>query len=259
MPRVGEIEAALYKIAPRECAMDWDNVGLLVGKPGREVRKILVSLDITGAVIEEANRWGADLIVAHHPVIFHGQKRLTDQDVTGRILLPLIESNLSAICMHTNLDIAEGGVNDTLAERLSLRDVFRLENPGVVRVGVLDAPMSLPDFVRHVCRRLECNGVRYADAGRRVHRVGVGGGACGEFQDAAIAAGCDTYVTADLSYHQFVDAGAKGVNLIDAGHFPTEDPVCQEIIAYLRAQFPQVAIQKSAVHREAVQYYVEGV
>ncbi|MCI9332905.1 MAG: Nif3-like dinuclear metal center hexameric protein [Oscillibacter sp.] len=259
MPRVGEIEAALFKIAPRECAMEWDNVGLLVGKPGREVKKILVSLDITEAVAEEAHRWGADLIVSHHPVIFHGQKRVTDQDVTGRILLRLMECNLSAICMHTNLDIAEGGVNDTLAEWLSLRDVCRLEDTGVVRVGTLDAPMALTDFVRYISQRLNCNGVRYADAGRRVHRVGVGGGACGEFEDAAIAAGCDTYVTADLSYHQFVDAKAKGVNLIDAGHFPTEDPVCEEVIAYLQAQFPQVTIQKSTVHREVIQYYVEGV
>ena len=110
MPRVGEIEAALFEIAPHACAMDWDNVGLLVGKPGREVRKILVSLDITEAVIEEAHRWGADLIVSHHPVIFHGQKRVTDQDVTGRILLQLVECNLSAICMHTNLDITEGEI-----------------------------------------------------------------------------------------------------------------------------------------------------
>ena len=79
MPRVGEIEAALFEIAPRDCAMDWDNVGLLAGKPGREVRKVLVSLDITLDVIEEARRWGADLIVAHHPVIFNGQKTVTDR------------------------------------------------------------------------------------------------------------------------------------------------------------------------------------
>ncbi|MCI9375406.1 MAG: Nif3-like dinuclear metal center hexameric protein [Oscillibacter sp.] len=259
MPRVGEIEAALFEIAPRECAMDWDNVGLLVGKPGREVKKVLVSLDITEAVVDEAHRWGADLIVSHHPVIFHGQKRVTDQDVTGRLLLQLVECNLSAICMHTNMDIAEGGVNDTLAEWLSLRDVYRLEHTGVVRVGTLDAPVELPEFVRHVSKKLGCNGVRYADAGRHVYRVGIGGGACGEFEDAAIEAGCDTYVTADLSYHQFVDAKAKGINLVDAGHFPTEDPVCHEVAAYLEAKFPALKIQKSAVHREAIQYYVEGV
>ncbi len=258
MPRVSEIEAALFEIAPRECAMEWDNVGLLVGKPGREVRKALVSLDITEAVIEEANRWGADLIVAHHPIIFHGQKTVTNRDIVGNRVLQLVESNISAICMHTNLDITGGGVNDTLAEYLSLRDFYRLEDTGVIRVGTLDAPMPLRDFAARVSERLGCNGLRYADAGRHVFRVAVGGGACGEFEDAAIAAGCDTFVTADLSYHQFLDAKEKGINLIDAGHFPTEDPVCHELVGYLRARFPEIEIQKAS-HREVIQYYVEGV
>ena len=79
MPKVGEIERAIFEIAPRECAMEWDNVGLLVGKPGQEVRKVLVTLDITVEVVDEAERWGADLIVSHHPVIFNGQNIGTDQ------------------------------------------------------------------------------------------------------------------------------------------------------------------------------------
>ena len=102
-----------------------------------------------------------------------------------------------------------------------------------------------------------CNGVRYADAGRRIRRVAVGGGACGEFEDAAIRANCDTFVTADLSYHQFLDAKEKGINLVDAGHFPTEDPICHELIGYLQTRFPGLQIQK-ANHREVIQYYVEG-
>lgn len=258
MPRVGEIESALFEIAPESCAQEWDNVGLLVGKRGQEVKKVLVSLDITEAVVAEANRWQADLIVAHHPVIFHGQKHMTDRDASGRLLLQLAESHLSAICMHTNLDIAEGGVNDTLAEWLSLRDFYQLEETGVIRVGMLDAPMTLEDFVKKVSRALGCKGVRYADAGRRVHRVGVGGGACGEFEDAVIRAGCDTFVTADLSYHQFLEAEGKGINLVDAGHFPTEDPICGELAAYLQTRFPQLRVMKSAVHREVIQYFVEG-
>lgn len=258
MPKVGEIERAIFEIAPRECAMEWDNVGLLVGKPGQEVRKVLVTLDITVEVVDEAERWGADLIVSHHPVIFNGQKIVTDQDIVGRRVLRLIESGISAICMHTNLDIAEGGVNDTLAGRLGLRDFYKLENTGVVRVGTLEAPMPLRDFAVRVSRALACNGLRYADAGRPVYRVGVGGGACGEFEDAAIAAGCDTYVTADLSYHQFVDAKPKGINLVDAGHFPTEDPVCYEVADYLRERFPGLEVKKSEINREPIQYYVEG-
>ena len=258
MPTVYEIEQAIFEIAPRECAQDWDNVGLLAGRPGREVRKALAALDITEEVIEEAVRWGADLIVSHHPVIFHGQKTVTDRDVVGGRVLRLLEGNLAAICMHTNLDIAGGGVNDLLAQAVGIREPEGFTGEGVGRCGWLAEPVSLPEFVRWVSRALGCNGVRYADAGRPVHRVAVGGGACGEFEDAAIAAGCDTFVTADLSYHQFVGAKPKGINLIDAGHFPTEDLVCGELVRYLSARFPGLDIQKSASHREVIQYYVEG-
>ena len=118
--------------------------------------------------------------------------------------------------------------------------------------------MALGDFVARVSSALGCSGVRYADAGKSVRRVAVGGGACGEYADAAAAAGCDTFVTADLSYHAFLDAAGKGVNLIDAGHFPTEDPVCQVLISYLQEKFPTLFVEKSASHREVIQYYVKG-
>lgn len=258
MPTVIEIEQALFELAPRECAQDWDNVGFLVGRRDREVRKVLTALDITEGVIDEAARWGADLIVSHHPVIFHGQKSVTDRDVTGNRVLRLLESGIAAICMHTNLDCAEGGVNDVLAGALGIREPERFTNEGVGRCGWRAEPMALPEFVRFVSKTLGCNGVRYADAGKPVHRVAVGGGACGEFEDAAIYAGCDTFVTSDLSYHQFVDAKAKGINLIDAGHFPTEDLVCRTVAAFLKKRFPSLSIQKSASHKEAIQYYVEG-
>ena len=258
MPTVSEIEQALFELAPRECAQDWDNVGFLVGRRDREVRKVLAAMDITEDVIDEAVRWGADLIVTHHPVIFHGQKSVTDRDVTGNRVLRLLEGGLSAICMHTNLDCAEGGVNDILAQTLGVQNPERFTNEGVGRCGWLAGPMALPEFVRLVSRALGCNGVRYADAGKPVHRVAVGGGACGEFEDAAIYAGCDTFVTSDLSYHQFVDARAKGINLIDAGHFPTENLICGEVAGYLAGRFPGLEVQLSASHREAIQYYVEG-
>ena len=99
---------------------------------------------------------------------------------------------------------------------------------------------------------------RYADAGRLVRKVAVGGGACGDYEEYAIAAGCDTFVTSDLTYHTFLDAPGKGINLMDAGHFPTEDPVCARLVAYLKEQVPQRTVMKSASHREVIQYSVEG-
>lgn len=262
MPTVREIEQALFAMAPKEGAMDWDNVGLLLGDPDRTVSRCLVALDITEEVADEAIALGCELIVSHHPVM--NCKWLPVQTVRrdtpqGHLLLKLLTGGLSAICMHTNLDAAAGGVNDVLAGVLRLEDPGPLgDAEGLCRMGTLPAPVPLAAFVQTVSRALRCNGVRYADAGKPVRRVAVGGGACGGFEDAAIFAGCDTFVTSDLSYHQFLDAKGKGINLVDAGHFPTEDPVCAAVMACLQTRFPDLTIQKSASHREVIQYYVEG-
>ena len=160
--------------------------------------------------------------------------------------------------MHTNLDAARGGVNDLLAKTLHLADPVPLHESGIGRHGTLAESMALQEFVPLVCKTLGCNGVRYAGAGRPVSHVAVGGGSCGDFEADAIAAGCDTFVTSDLSYHQFLDAAGKGINLIDAGHFPTEDLVCGEIVSYLSANFPELTVTKSTSHREVIQYYIEG-
>lgn len=261
MPTVREIEQALFALAPGEAAMEWDNVGQLLGDPDQQVERVLVALDITEAVAEEAIAAGCQLIVAHHPVMncrWTPVQTIRSDTAQGHLFLKLLRGHVSAICMHTNLDIAWGGVNDALAQRLELVDPGPLCENGLGRVGEYPESVALADYVRFVCHALGCNGLRYADAGKPVRRVAVGGGACGEFEEDAIRAGCDTFVTADLSYHQFLDAAGKGINLIDAGHFPTEDPVCEKVITYLTDRFPELAVSKSASHREVIQYYVEG-
>ena len=261
MPTVREIEQALFELAPGEAAMEWDNVGHLLGDPDQAVERVLVALDITEGVADEAIASGCQLVVAHHPVMncrWTPVQNIRDDTFQGHLFLKLLRNNVSAICMHTNLDIAWGGVNDALAQRLELVDPGPLCENGLGRVGRLEEPMDLADFVRFVSRSLGCNGVRYAGAGKPVCRVAVGGGACGDFEDDAIRAGCDTFVTADLSYHQFLDAKGKGINLIDAGHFPTEDPVCEKLVQYVSDRFQELVVTKSTSHREVIQYYVEG-
>ena len=261
MPTVREIEQALFELAPREGAMDWDNVGHLLGDPDSQVSRVLVALDITEDVADEALAHGCELIVGHHPVMncrWLPVQSVRSDTPQGHLLLKLLRNGVSAICMHTNLDVAWGGVNDILAEKLKLVDPGPLCDNGLGRVGRLEEPMDLADFVRFVSRSLGCNGVRYAGAGKPVCRVAVGGGACGDFEDDAIRAGCDTFVTADLSYHQFLDAKGKGINLIDAGHFPTEDPVCEKLVQYVSDRFQELVVTKSTSHREVIQYYVEG-
>ena len=261
MPTVREIQQALFELAPGEAAMEWDNVGHLLGDPDQAVERVLVHLDITEGVADEAIASGCQLVVAHHPVMncrWTPVQNIRDDTFQGHLFLKLLRNNVSAICMHTNLDIAWGGVNDALAQRLELVDPGPLCENGLGRVGEYPESVALADYVRFVCQALGCNGLRYADAGKPVRRVAVGGGACGEFEEDAIRAGCDTFVTADLSYHQFLDAAGKGINLIDAGHFPTEDPVCEKVITYLTDRFPELAVSKSASHKEVIQYYVEG-
>ena len=261
MTTVRDIEQYLYAWAPRELAESWDNVGLLVGDPEAEVRRVLVALDVTPQVVAEAIEKDCQLIAAHHPVMncaWNQVQTVRTDDRQGRVLTELIRHGIAAICMHTNLDAAAGGVNEVLAQKLGLSDLKMLTEEKIGRIGTLKCEIPLVEFTHSVIELLKCNGLRYVDAGRPVHRVAVGGGACGDEIDAVIAAGCDTFVTSDLTYHQFLDAAPKGINLIDAGHFPTEDPVCAKIVAYLEKEFPQLIIIKSTSHKEVIQYFVEG-
>ena len=259
MTTVREIESFLYGWAPRELAESWDNVGLLVGDPEAAVERVLVALDITPQVAEEALERGCQLIVAHHPVMncaWHPVQTVRADDRQGRTLTALLRGGVAAICMHTNLDAAEGGVNDILAEKLGLTQPEMLTEEKIGRIGTLKCEIPLVEFTHSVIELLGCNGLRYVDAGRPVHRVAVGGGACGCYIPQAVAAGCDTFVTSDLKYNDFLDT--EGLNLIDAGHFPTENVVCPALQDRLTEAFPAVDVLCSTSHsREIIQYCIK--
>ena len=253
MPTVREIEQALFELAPGEAAMEWDNVGHLLGDPNQAVERVLVALDVTEGVADEAIVSGCQLVVAHHPVMncrWTPVQNIRDDTFQRHLFLKLLRNNVSAICMHTNLDIAWGGVNDALAQRLELVDPGPLCENGLGRVGEYPESVALADYVRFVCQALGCNGLRYADAGKPVRRVAVGGGACGEFEDDAIRAGCDTFVTADVKHSQYLEARAMGINLMDAGHYATENVVCGPLARQLAQRFPQLRVLESQVHHE---------
>ena len=258
MPTVYEIEQSLYDWAPRELAEDWDNVGLLVGSGAREVSRVLIALDVTEWVAQEAIERGADLIVAHHPLMnctWHKVQNVLDNNAQGRLIQTLIKHDISAICMHTNLDAADGGVNDVLAKALGLEGLSMLNEEKIGRVGTLKREKRLEEFLPDVVQYLGCQGLRYRDGGKPVHKVAVGGGACAEYIPQVIALGCDTFVTADVKYHDFLDA--NGLNLIDAGHFETENPVCTAVQAYLADKFPSLETVISTSHRSVIQYYMK--
>ena len=257
MTIVGDILKFIEALAPRSMKMDWDNVGLLCGSKTAGVTKILVALDPFEGVCQEATEIGAELIVTHHPLIFQAPKAITDETSIGRCIMHLCRHGISAINAHTNLDQVPGGVNDVLAARLGLENV-EIINPkdgiGLLRCGEV-AEQPLEAFLSAVKENLGCEGLRYADGSKSVHKVAVGGGACaGELRDA-VNAGCDTFVTADAKYNQFWDAHDLGINLIDAGHFHTENPVVAVLAEKLAAAFPDIQVEISKTHTDCMKFF----
>ena len=256
MATVADVLKFVETLAPRELKMDWDNVGLNCGRRNKEVTKILVALDPFEHVCHEAAQWGADLLVTHHALIWK-PGFITDLDNQGRNTLFLIENGIAHINAHTNLDQAPGGVNDVLAAKLGLKNV-EIVNPvegvGLMRCGDV-AEQSLEDFLATVKKNLRCDGLRYVDGGKPVRKVAVGGGSCAGGMAEVLAAGCDTFVTADVKYNQFWDAKDLGLNLIDAGHFHTENPVVAVLAEKIAAAFPDVEVKISESHTDCMKYY----
>ena len=259
---VQQILDYVNSLAPKQMKYEWDNVGLLCGRRDQDVKKILVALDPFLSVCEEAAAVGADLIVTHHPLIFRAPKSVTTDDTVGQSILFLASHGISAVNAHTNLDCAPEGVNDVLAQTLGLQEI-RVLDPmgtdaegrdwGLLRAGTVE-PQKLEDFLTLVKERLRTPVLRYADGGKPVHRVAVGGGACGDAYAEALAAGCDTLVTADVKYNQFWDAHDLGLNLIDAGHFYTENPVCAVLAEKLQKQFPEIEVVLSK-HSDCMKFF----
>lgn len=262
MANVLQILNYLRTLAPEQYKESWDNVGLLCGHSDREVNRAVIALDPFMDTAEEAARAGAQLIITHHPLMF-SVSAVSDETATGKTLLYLIEHDISAIAMHTNLDSAPGGVNDCLASVLGLDEIAILDVEGTSadgtaygcgRIGVV-REQPLTEFLHHVKSSLNCQGLRYADAGRAVRKVAVGGGSCSSYLNKVAALGCDTFVTGDVKYNGFADAVDLGVNMIDAGHFPTENPVCRYLYEKLTAQFPKVEFMISREHIDVVKFF----
>ena len=257
MTTVQQIYEEMQRIAPLALAESWDNPGLLVDCGG-EVSRVLVTLDITPEVVEEAARKGCGLIVSHHPVIFSPLKKLSGQDVAFQ----LVKSGISAICMHTNLDAAEGGVNEVLAGIFGMREMEAFAE-GCGRVGSIE-PVTVPELAKKAQKELasRCNQpfngpavqVKFADTGKTVRRLAVISGAGGSLFEDAIARGADCLLTGEANHHHAIDAKRLGLSLIAAGHYATEFPVTAAVAEKLRTAFPELEVLVSEDARDPYTY-----
>lgn len=232
MTTIRQIEDFCRTIAPYELADEWDNSGLLVGSSDTGVDKVLLSLDITPAVVEEAKEIGAQLIISHHPVIFEALKTLAP----GTAPYLLAKYDIAALCLHTNLDRAADGVNTQLAKALGLKNTA-LYPDDYLAVGEPERPMTAAEFAASIKERLGAPSVRYTDGS--VTRVAVSSGGGGEGVALAGQYGFDAFVTGELKHHHYNEAVDHGIAAFDAGHFSTENVVMQPLRDRLAQEFSE--------------------
>lgn len=252
---VHDIYVFIDGFAPFKTAMDFDNPGLLVGSGGTAVKTALLSLDITPDVVDEAALLGAQLIISHHPVIFNPLKEL----VPGTAPFMLVKAGIAAVCAHTNLDMAPGGVNDCLAARLKLKNIKPLvlsQNSGLPEAlyGETACAFEPDEFADFVKQSLSCGGLSYTDGGSKITKVGLCGGGGADMVYDAAARGCQAFVTGESKHNILIDACRLGVTFVDAGHFYTEDVVIEPLMNKLKKQFTDVNFIKSKRMRCPVKF-----
>ena len=254
MTSIRDVFEQLCRIAPLELQMDFDNAGFQIGHADRALHRALLALDATDEIAREASELHAQLIITHHPLIFSPLKGVNDLEPVQRRVLFLAENGIALICMHTNLDIARGGVNDVLIRLLGAEPEGALDADGCGRVGSFAQPMPLESFLDHCKARLGVPAIRYCRGGKPVSKLAVMGGAGAGSLEEAVRLGCDTYVTADVKYHQFQRAEELGLNLLDADHFYTENPVIQALADQLAECFPAVEFIISRRHTDCIHF-----
>ena len=235
--KVIDILNHLDSVFPFENACGFDNVGLLLGNKNSEITKALISLDCDDIAVKKALEEKAELIITHHPVIFSGLKRITENENVFK----LIQNNISVISLHTNLDFSVGGVNTCLANALSIQNIeyITLDDKVVLQKGNI-SPISADAFAKRLKATLGGN-IKYVDGGKQISSVLICSGSGGEFLDVAINKNIDAFVTSEIKHHLFLEAKHSEISLFDAGHFNTEDVVIEPLKELLQNKFKDIS------------------
>lgn len=252
--KIEEVAAIIEKISPLETQEPWDNSGFQIRLGNPEISRVLVAMEITDKVIDEAILMEADAIVTHHPMFFGSFNKIDDKNVTGNYAVKLIENRISVYATHTPFDKCKGGNNDYLANLLNLWDIQAMstDSSGFCRVGTVDGECTAAEYIEHVCSKLKLDRRRISFVGNTgdfVGKVGLCTGAGADFIENAAAEGCDLFITGDVKYHGAQLAKELGLNVLDIGHYGSEKIFVKNVAGYLRSH-TDIDIEESQVSLE---------
>ena len=250
-----DIMSVIEKKYPLNYALSWDNVGLLVGRDDKEVKKIYIALDATDEVIDEAVKNSADMLITHHPMIFSPIKKIHNLDFVGERILKLIQNDISYYAMHTNYDVL--GMADLAGNVLGLKDSVVLDvtstdengkEEGIGRIGNLEKEMTLKECGLDVKHKLKLNSLKiFGDMDQKIRRLAILPGSGKSCISAALEKGADVLVTGDIGHHDGLDAVEQGLAIIDAGHYGTEYIFIDDMERFLNKKLPVLDVMKDPI------------
>ncbi len=245
-----EIIEKIEETYPKEYAMKWDNVGLLAGREKKEVAKIYIALDLTDEVLQNAVEFGADMIITHHPLLFSPLRSVTDQDFIGRRIVKLLQNDICYYAMHTNYDILR--MAELSADILGICNTEVLEpisdgeEEGIGKIGTLESCMTLRECCELVKERFALDSVKvFGDMEKKVSRAAICPGSGKSVIDTALQKGAEVLITGDIDHHEGIDAVARDMAVIDAGHYGLEHIYIDDMYKFLTRRFSGIAFQKA--------------
>ena len=257
--KVKDVTKVVEEFAPLSIQEKWDNSGLCIGSPGAPVTSVLLGLDCTPELVDEAIECGADMIITHHPLIFGGLKKITPDDMVGEAVFKAIKAGISIYAAHTNADKVIAGVSGAMAAKLGLTDVQILEEDGegtgLGVVGNLPELMTAEQAVELVKSRFALKAVRTSKPVEgMIERVAMCGGSGGSLISAAKAAGAQLYLSGDISYHNFFTP--EGFMLMDIGHYESEIEIVDILFSLVKKKFPTFAVRITQnMHSNPIYYF----
>lgn len=261
MIKVNNIINEMELLAPTYLKEDFDNVGLMVGDKNKEVKKVLLALDCTLKVIEEAKKENVELIITHHPLIFKRPSSITTDTLQGKKIIELIKNDISLYSSHTNLDSVENGLNDTIVSILGF-DNFKIleknkrdDKAGLGRIVSLKESIQLEDLISKIKKSLNINNLRVVKGKDKVNKIAIINGSGQDFIGKAVALGADCIITGDTTYHFASDYKEMEISILDVGHFASEQITFFNVMENLKKKFKDVEFITSTVEEDPFSFY----